>query len=94
MCVLMFLCSNATQAVSEALDVYEGQLKDFVAKQHFRHDQMQSAFTAAKTKWTETNDRTNIKLCLLNLTIVFFGSVKKVCSHLYCICHVILMALF
>ena len=67
--------------------MYEGQLKEFVAKQHFRHDQMQSAFTAAKTKWVETNDRMNIKLRLLNLTIVFYGNAKTVrCLFYYQCC--------
>jgi len=69
--------------VHDALDDYEGQLKEFVAKQHFRHDQMQSAFIAAKTKWTETDDRMNVKLRLLNLTIVFYENAKKVCSLIF-----------
>jgi len=82
--LVTFLLWWCLQAVNDALDDYEGQLKDFVAKQHFRHDRMQSAYTAAKTKWTETNYRMNTKLHLLKLTILFYENAKKVCLLFEC----------
>jgi len=63
------------------MDMYEEQLKDFVEKQHFRYDRMQTAFAVTKNKWKETNDRLKIKLRLLEFTISFYMNVKQVNSH-------------
>lgn len=60
------------------MDTYEGQLKEFVEKRHFRYNKMQTAFAAAKEKWLNINERLNIKLRLLEFTICFYANVKKV----------------
>ena len=58
--------------------MYEGQLKDFVEKRHFRYNKMQMVFASAQGKWADTNDHLNIKLHLLEFTICFYANVKKV----------------
>ena len=61
--------------------MYEGQLKDFVEKRHFRYSKMQMVFASTQTKWTETNEHLDVKLHLLKYTIRFYANVKKVKNY-------------
>ena len=58
--------------------MYEGQLKDFVEKRHFRYSKMQIVFASTQAKWAETNEHLDVKLHLLEFTIRFYANVKKV----------------
>ena len=62
--------------------MYEGQLKEFVEKRHFRYNKMQMVFASTQAKWANTNDRLDVKLHLLEFTIRFYTNVKKVKSYL------------
>lgn len=62
--------------------MYEGQLKDFVEKRHFRYSKMQMVFASTQVKWAETNDHLDVKLHLLEFTIRFYANVKKVKDYL------------
>ena len=63
--------------------MYEGQLKEFVEKRHFRYDRMQTVFVSTQAKWADTNEHLDVKLHLLEFTICFYANVKKVKKLLY-----------